>query len=295
VNHAIDLSLVGATLLGLFGGLHCVGMCGGIAASLAGALPQRGTLRAQFGYNLGRIFSYTVAGALAGGFGSSVLSLLGPVGITALRVLAGLFLVAAGLYLSGWWMGMARVEQVGSRVWRHIAPLARRLGPLDRPWKLLALGAIWGWIPCGLVYAALAGAVAAGGAFDGARWMACFGVGTLPVMLTGGALSNALMGLVNRGRMRWAAGAMLIGFGLWTIAAAALMGHAGIEGHASHAISRARPLNSAARMSISSAESRSSRFLQSYGYHSAERSADRWDLRRGESPSWLRQSQEGRG
>jgi sulfite exporter TauE/SafE len=121
--------------------------------------------------------------------------------------------------------------------------------------------------------------------------MACFGLGTLPVMLTGGALSNALMGLLNRGRMRWAAGAMLIGFGLWTIAAAALMGHAGIGGHASHAISRARPLNSVARMSISSAESRSSRFLQSYGYQSAEK----WDLRRGESPFWLRQSQEGRG
>jgi sulfite exporter TauE/SafE len=237
VNPAIDLSLVGATLLGLFGGLHCIGMCGGISASLAGALSQRGTPRAQFGYNLGRILSYTAAGALAGGLGSSVLLLLGAAGITALRALAGLFLVAAGLYLSGWWMGMARVEQVGSRVWRHVAPLARRLGPLDRPWKLLALGAIWGWLPCGLVYAALAGAVAAGGAFEGARWMACFGLGTLPIMLTGGVLSNALMGLVDRERVRWAAGAMLIGFGLWTIAAAALMGYAGMEDRASHAIS----------------------------------------------------------
>ena len=98
----------------------------------------------------------------------------------------------------------------------------------------MALGAIWGWLPCGLVYAALAGAVAAGGAFEGARWMACFGLGTLPVMLTGGALSNALMGLVNRGRVRWAVGALVIGFGLWTIAAATLFGHAGVEVHASH-------------------------------------------------------------
>jgi hypothetical protein len=236
----MDLSLVGATLLGLFGGLHCIGMCGGISASLAGALPQSqsgavgGRLRAQLGYNFGRILSYAIAGALAGGLGLSILALLGPVGITALRVLAGLFLVAAGLYLSGWWMGMARVEQVGSRAWRHIAPFARRLGSLDRPWKLVALGAIWGWLPCGLVYAALAGAVAAGGALEGARWMACFGLGTLPVMLTGGALSNALMGFVNRGRVRWAVGALVIGFGLWTIAAATLSGHVGVEGHASH-------------------------------------------------------------
>jgi sulfite exporter TauE/SafE len=235
VNPAVDLSLAGATLLGLFGGLHCIGMCGGISASLSGALPQPGNLRAQFGYNLGRILSYAVAGALAGGLGLSVLALLGSVGATALRVLAGLFLVAAGLYLSGWWMGMVRIEQVGARAWRRIAPFARRLGPLDRPWKLVALGAIWGWLPCGLVYAALAGAVAAGGALEGARWMACFGLGTLPIMLTSGALSNALMRFVKRGRVRWAVGAMVIGFGLWTIAAATFSGHAGGDGHASHA------------------------------------------------------------
>jgi len=238
VNPVVDVSLVGATLLGLFGGLHCIGMCGGISASLAGALPQtstpRGRVLAQFGYNFGRIFSYAVAGALAGGLGLSVLALIGPGGTTALRVLAGLFLVAAGLYLSGWWMGMARVEQIGAKAWRHIAPFARRLGPLDRPWKLVALGAIWGWLPCGLVYAALAGAVAAGGAAEGALWMVCFGLGTLPIMLTGGALSNSLMGFVNRVRVRWAVGALVIGFGLWTIAAATLMGHAGAEGHAAH-------------------------------------------------------------
>jgi len=238
VNPATEVSLLGAALLGLFGGLHCIGMCGGISASLTAALPQtrglRGRVLAQCGYNFGRIASYAAAGALAGGFGLSLLALIGPGGTSLLRVFAGLVLVAAGLYLSGWWMGMARVEQIGARAWRHIAPFARRLGPLDRPWKLVALGAIWGWLPCGLVYAALAGAVAAGGAFEGARWMVCFGFGTLPVMLAGGVLSNTLLGNVNRGRVRWAAGALVIGFGVWTIAAATLMGHAGAEGHAAH-------------------------------------------------------------
>jgi cbb3-type cytochrome oxidase subunit 1 len=71
-------------------------------------------------------------------------------------------------------------------------------------------------------------------AFEGARWMACFGLGTLPVMLSGGALSTALMGFVNRARVRWAVGALVIGFGLWTIAAATLMGHGGEKGHAAH-------------------------------------------------------------
>jgi hypothetical protein len=187
-------------------------------------------LRAQLGYNLGRILSYAIAGAIAGGFGLSILSLLGPAGNTALRVLAGLFLIAAGLYLSGWWMGMAHVEEIGARAWRKIAPFAKRLGSLDRPWKLVALGAIWGWIPCGLVYAALAGAIAAGGALEGARWMAFFGLGTLPVMLTSGAFSHALMAFVARTHVRWVAGAMVIGFGIWTIAAATLLGSSSMHG-----------------------------------------------------------------
>ena len=64
--------------------------------------------------------------------------------------------------------------------------------------------------------------------------MLCFGLGTLPVMLTGGALSTALMAAIDRARLRWAAGVLVIGFGLWTIAAATLMGHAGAPGHAAH-------------------------------------------------------------
>jgi len=233
VNPVVDVSLVGATLLGLFGGLHCIGMCGGISASLAGALPQtstpRGRVLAQFGYNFGRIFSYAVAGALAGGLGLSVLALIGPGGTTALRVLAGLFLVAAGLYLSGWWMGMARVEQIGAKAWRHIAPFARRLGPLDRPWKLVALGAIWGWLPCGLVYAALAGAVAAGGAAEGALWMVCFGLGTLPSLMAAGLAASWLQRITRSKIARQLVGATVI-----LMAVATLVMQTSGHGHMNH-------------------------------------------------------------
>jgi hypothetical protein len=208
-------------------------MCGGISASLARAAASRG--RAQLLYNAGRITSYALAGALAGQFGVSLFSLLGQSGALALRVLAGLFLIAAGLYLSKWWMGMAQLERLGSRAWRRIAPLVRSVGAPDRYWKWLALGAIWGWLPCGLVYAALAGAVAAGSALQGGLWMVCFGIGTLPAMLAGGALSGALLGFSRRARTRRAAGALLVGFGIWTVAAAVLWEHPHGGGHAAHA------------------------------------------------------------
>jgi sulfite exporter TauE/SafE len=218
-----DFSISGGFLLGLFGGLHCIGMCGGIVSALSGAgtdARSAGQKAArQLIYSAGRISSYAVAGAAAGGLGLSLLSLLGPDAARWLRVLAGAFLVAAGLYLAGWWFGLTRLERLGAHAWRHIAPLSGRLQPLDRAWKQFAAGAVWGWLPCGLVYAALAGASAAGGAAQGAAMMAAFGIGTLPALLAAGTASQALQSGV---RTRRFAGGLLVVFGLWTILAVTL-------------------------------------------------------------------------
>ena len=226
-----EFSSMGALLLGLFGGLHCLGMCGGIVSALAGAGPEARSggrkLAAQLLYSAGRIASYAAAGAIAGGLGLSLLTLLGADASRGLRILAGVFLVAAGLYLAGWWLGLARLERLGAHAWRHIAPLSRRLQPLDRAWKQLAAGAVWGWLPCGLVYAALAGASASGGAAAGAAMMAAFGIGTLPALLAAGTLAQTLQSGIRTRRL---AGALLVVFGLWTIAAVAVPG-----GHAHEA------------------------------------------------------------
>lgn len=220
-----ELTITGGFLLGLFGGLHCIGMCGGIASALAGG-GQGGPvghreIGTQLLYSAGRISSYAVAGAIAGGLGWSLLSLLGADASRALRIFAGAFLIAAGLYLAGWWLGLARLERIGAHLWRHISPLSKRLQPLDRAWKRFAAGAVWGWLPCGLVYAALAGASASGGAAAGAAMMIAFGVGTLPALLAAGTLSQAIQ---SRIRTRRLAGGLLVMFGLWTIAAVTLPG-----------------------------------------------------------------------
>jgi len=227
-----ELGLVGAVAMGLFGGLHCIGMCGGIVAALGTRPDVRRGPSAQLAYNLGRIGSYSLMGALAGGLGFSLLGPLGPSGVLTLRVVAGLFLVAAGLYLSGLWMGLARLERLGAHVWRRVSPLQRRIGPPDRLWKLLAAGAVWGWLPCGLVYAALAGALASGGVLEGALFMTCFGLGTLPWLLTAGALAESLSRSLRRREVRVVAGLLVVLFGLWTAGAAITMhrsGHA--HGH----------------------------------------------------------------
>ena len=88
-------------------------------------------------------------------------------------VVAGLFMIALGLYLGGWWRGLALLERAGTGLWRRVQPLGRRLLPVDSVAKALAAGAIWGWLPCGLVYAALAWSLSAGGPLQGAALMIC--------------------------------------------------------------------------------------------------------------------------
>ena len=124
--------VIPALVLGLLGGGHCLGMCGGLMGALTLAIPaqQRSRrLRLLLAYNLGRILSYATAGYLLGLAGwaleNSPLAML-------LRVLAALLLIAMGLYLAGWWHGLTRIEAIGRGLWRHLQPLASRLLPVSR-------------------------------------------------------------------------------------------------------------------------------------------------------------------
>jgi hypothetical protein len=120
-------------------------------------------------------------------------------------------------------MGLTVLERFGARIWRHIRPLQQRIGPPDRFGKLYTAGLVWGWLPCGLVYAALAGALAAGGVAEGALFMLCFGLGTLPSMLLAGVFAESFGAFVRRRGVRLTAGALMMAFGVWTAGAAIAM------------------------------------------------------------------------
>jgi len=140
--------LLSALVLGLLGGGHCLGMCGGLMGALTLAIPpeQRGKrLRLLLAYNVGRILSYALAGLLIGLAGWAVAN--SPAAL-ALRVIAALLLIGMGLYLAGWWSGLTRVEALGRGLWRHIQPYASRLMPVTSLPRALLLGALWGWLPC---------------------------------------------------------------------------------------------------------------------------------------------------
>ncbi len=209
--------LSSALILGLLGGGHCLGMCGGLMGALTLAIPkeQQGRrVRLLLAYNLGRVLSYACAGLLLGLAGWA---LAGSPLATAMRVVAALLLITMGLYLAGWWSGLTRIERLGRGLWRHIQPVASRLLPVSSLPRALLLGALWGWLPCGLVYSTLLWAASQGNAAHSALLMLAFGVGTWPILMATGLAAERSNALLRKRGVRVAGGLLVILFGLWTL------------------------------------------------------------------------------
>jgi len=219
-----EYGVAAAFLVGLFGGVHCVGMCGGIVGTLGLGLPEPvrarplATLPYLVLYNAGRILSYTVAGVLMGGIGVLATHWLAiREAQLLLQVVAGLFMIAMGLYLGGWWLGLVKLERAGGILWRTLEPAARRVMPVRGPGQAFLLGLLWGWLPCGLVYSVLIWAVSAGSAVQGGLLMLSFGLGTLPNLMAMGLFAAGLSRWLRRPAARYAAGLTVSLLGVLTL------------------------------------------------------------------------------
>lgn len=223
-----DWLVIGAALMsGLLGGVHCAAMCGGIATGLSfGQRPASAGAQwlQALQPNLGRVLGYTLAGAIAGGFGHGLVALVQtPTLALAMRMAVGAMMVVVAIRLldpTGKFNPLARP---GRALWQRLQPLQRALLPADTAFKRIGIGMLWGWLPCGLSATLLATAWLQASALHGALTMAAFGLGTLPIMLpltwSGARLGQRL----QRGGVRVAAGALVLCAGLVTLAAPWLM------------------------------------------------------------------------
>ncbi|MFT4765203.1 MAG: sulfite exporter TauE/SafE [Oleispira sp.] len=216
------LSLITAFLLGLMGASHCMVMCGGIAAAASSSTHRANASKSNLSFlllfNLGRITSYTVAGL--------IVSLMGlwladshHIAQQILRSIAGVLLLLMGFYVARWWMLLTRLESAGQLIWRYLQPLTRKLMPIKSKPQALALGLLWGWLPCGLIYSTLAWVAANGEPLLGPLTMFCFGLGTLPGVLAAGIFAQQLNRLISHHYFRQLAGGLLIVYGTWTLLA----------------------------------------------------------------------------
>ena len=222
----MEAQFAAAFLIGLLGGVHCVGMCGGIVGALTLQAPrQRHAWDLHLSYSAGRIASYAAAGAVVGAIGGAGLMLnqVLPVQLL-LYVLANLVLVSLGLHLAGIGNPLSRLETLGAWLWRRVQPYSAKVLPADTAGKAFVLGTLWGWLPCGLVYSLLASALLSGGAGSGAAVMLAFGLGTLPNLLLAGMVFKRLRDIASDRRIRLAAGALVAGFGVVGLTRAADLG-----------------------------------------------------------------------
>ena len=228
-------------LVGLMGGAHCLGMCGGIATAQALAIPKRLFLppgkrtfalpvlpRATLptlSQHAGRLTTYTCLGAALGGIGSAGLLLedLFPVQMF-LYLIANALLIGLGLYLTGYVRALAWLEQIGSRLWRRLVPTYRRLLAMRSPLAAFPIGLLWGLLPCGMVYSVLATALVSGSVERGAGLMLAFGLGTLPSLLAVGAAATRLRTWVRRPWVRRATGFVVLATGAFGLANATTLG-----------------------------------------------------------------------
>ena len=178
-----------AAVMGVAGAGHCALMCGGIAGLASsdgpGGRHSEGRLLLRLvATSAGRVSSYAIAGALVGALGGTLDSALPVARVSwVLRIAAGLLMVGVGLGLAGATTVMRPIEWAGYAVWRRLSFLASRLLPVRSMAGAVMLGLVWGWLPCGLVYAAVALASTTGSAWEGAVTMVAFGVGTIPMLL----------------------------------------------------------------------------------------------------------------
>jgi sulfite exporter TauE/SafE len=214
---AFTASYLVAFAMGLFSSLHCIGMCGSIIGTLTLSLSpeirnkKKLLLPFVFNYNFGRIFSYTMAGALAGLIHSiASMNMAELHGHRFLQLLSAVIMASAGLYIAGWFPRFAYIEKAGMHFWKMIEPYGRKLIPVKNRSQAFVFGMVWGWLPCGLVYAALALAAATGDAKVSALTMFFFGLGTLPAVMGVGIMTGVLTRLSRMQRFKQAIGLFMM-------------------------------------------------------------------------------------
>jgi len=208
-----------AFLFGVVASGHCLLMCGGIAGALslatrttAGGGPSWKLLVA---YQIGRVSSYAVAGLVVGTIGATLIHFVDQEWTRiALRWSSALVFALLGVNLL---RRRSSVDAVlGRTFWPRVAARARRFFPVQRVSQALTIGAIWGWMPCGLVYSVLFIAWLGMDPLRSAGIMASFGLGTIPAVLAGALGANRLRILLSYAGLRSGLAALMLAFAVMT-------------------------------------------------------------------------------
>jgi uncharacterized protein len=236
----ITATFMQGLLIGLFSSVHCIGMCGGLAASLSLAIPRETNRVTRMSYlslfSIGRITQYLVIVScfffILHFFQKAVPAFSGEIA----RTIAGLMLIAIGLYIGQWWVGLKKIEVAFAPLWQRVSPLLQSLMPINSKIRAFGVGFLWGALPCGLVFSSALWAGNEPSLSLALVGMLGFGCGTLPAVMMSGAFASELAQLLHHRAFRSIGAIALIIFGLWTLISPWWMFfmHQGHHGHMHH-------------------------------------------------------------
>ena len=216
--------------MGLFGSPHCLGMCGGIVTAFGLSMQHVSDSKKNgliLTYHLGRLISYSLLGLIASLVGVAIFQSI--MSNSAPRIVLGAVLVLIGLAMLGLPL-FNQLEKVGMRFWQSLAPIRKKVFPIDSFGKALFAGLLWGFLPCGLVYGALMMAIAGNNITTGAALMFVFGLGTMPMLIATQKTVGMLQSNIKHFRLRQINGVIMLLSGLAVIFIPMMMHH----NHGSH-------------------------------------------------------------
>lgn len=227
----IFLLLSSAFLMGLLGSPHCLGMCGGLVTafglSMQNSTPnQKKILIAS--YHIGRLMSYTLLGIIASLIGTGIFANISNTHWP--RLFLGIILILIGFAMLGLPL-LNALEKLGMQLWQKLAPLRQKIFPLNTMPRALMAGILWGFLPCGLVYAALLMAVVGHNLTTGALLMFAFGLGTLPMLLATQTIIDLFYQKIGKIKLRQLSGTMMILSGMIIATSPIIMHHLHGEHH----------------------------------------------------------------
>lgn len=220
--------------LGLLSSLHCSQMCGPIviAYSVASAHSSPSRLSQVLGhlsYNAGRIITYTALGAIAGIAGQSMTWMGRLAGLSSMAsILAGVLMILGGLAMFGWLPNASLLARSSAGFTSKFLAKLKGLLTVAGFGRRFLLGLALGFLPCGLIYAAMMKSLSAGSALGGAVGMLAFGIGTAASLLAIGVLSASFRFRLTRWGTQLSAAAVIVlgAFLLWR-ASMPMMMHTG--------------------------------------------------------------------
>lgn len=213
----LEISFLQIFLSGLLGGVHCLGMCGGLSSAFIFNMPREaGRTRLILLMNLGRILSYTLMGVIVGAISQLGSTLDNSHTVrNSFYLFAQIMVIFMGLYFAGLSNFILKFEKLGAPLWKNF--FSKKLGrflPVRSSMSALVVGMLWGWLPCGLIYSASAQALASQNFLMGGALMLTFGLGTLPNLLAMNFFANQLKSTFNNKWFRFVAGMVLVLMGI---------------------------------------------------------------------------------